>query len=178
MYLGRYVTCNDFHDSEIQNRMTKAWAAFAKNKAELCGRHYPLRARLRLFEATVTATALYGSGTWTMTTDREKLLTTTCRRMLRKMLGTPRRQLQTTSGNLEEETWVDWIVRATSAAESEQKKAGLSTWVDTQRQHKERLLDKIHTSNDGRWSLKIINWEPRGSRRVGRPLTRWTDTTR
>ena len=53
MYLGRYVTFNDFHDAEIKHRMSKAWAAFAKNKGELCGRHYPLRARLKLFDASV-----------------------------------------------------------------------------------------------------------------------------
>ena len=82
-YLGRTVCFANFHVAEIKRRLTKGWAVFAKYNDELCGKHYPLRARLRLFHACVTPTVLYGSGAWTMTAEREHLLSTVFRKMLR-----------------------------------------------------------------------------------------------
>ena len=73
VYLGRTVSFSNFHDAEIDNRISSGWAAFGKFKNELCCRHYPLKRRLQLFDATVTATVLYGSGTWAMTKNREQL---------------------------------------------------------------------------------------------------------
>ena len=61
-------------------------------KTELCGRHVRLRVRLKLFNAVVTPTFLYGSGTWTMTAERERRIRTTQRRMLRWMPGVGRRR--------------------------------------------------------------------------------------
>ena len=85
-YLGREVTLGgDFHDRELDNRITKAWGKFMSLKKELCGRHYSLDDRMRLFDAVVTPTILYGSGSWTMTQSREERLRTTQRKMLRKI---------------------------------------------------------------------------------------------
>ena len=129
-YLGRQACFNEFHDTGIRHRMDKGWAAFGKYKDELCGRHYPLRSRLRLFDAVVSATVLYGSGTWTMTVERTHLLQTTLRKMLRKIVGTPRRYLSDSPGDNVVETWFEWIGRATAIAEKEAKKAGMDTWVE------------------------------------------------
>ena len=52
------------------------------HKRELCGSHYSLRDRLRLFGATITSSVLYGSSTWAMTAERERKLRTTQRKML------------------------------------------------------------------------------------------------
>ena len=56
-------------------------------KKELCGRHYSLDDRMRLFNAVVTPTILYGSASWTMTQSREERLRTTQKKMLRKIWG-------------------------------------------------------------------------------------------
>ncbi len=61
---------------------------------ELCGSHYSLAHRLRLFDATVTPTVLYGSSCWTMTLERERRLQTAQRKMLRRILGLGRRKLE------------------------------------------------------------------------------------
>jgi hypothetical protein len=74
MYLGRALTFGSFHDTEIQNRINRGWAKFHTFKKELCGRCFPLSDRLRLFEATVTPSVLYGCGSWTMTKEREQSL--------------------------------------------------------------------------------------------------------
>ena len=174
VYLGRAVNSSNFHDAEIDNRISRGWAAFGKFKNELCCKHYPLKRRLQLFDATVTATVLYGSGTWAMTKNREQRLRTQMRRVLRKILGCPR-QLQMNSGV--EETWVEWIVRATSKAEKEMKSLNIMGWVEAQQARKEQLANRIRSCTDERWVKRLMIWEPRGGfRRVGRPCTRWTDS--
>ena len=93
MYLGRLLSIQDVHNVEIKHRLKRAWAKFMVYKKELCGKAYPLRDRLKLFEATVTPTVLYGCGCWTMTEDREKLLRCTQRRMLRWIVGVGRKTI-------------------------------------------------------------------------------------
>ena len=72
--------------------MARAWKKFYANQQQLCDKHYRLKDRLRLFDAVVTATALYGSGCWTMTAAREAKLRSTQTKMLRKVLGLRRRK--------------------------------------------------------------------------------------
>ena len=90
-YLGRKICFENNHDVELQNRLRAAWAKFSTNKQELTSRHYSLNDRLRLFEAVVTPTFLYGSGTWTLTQQMESKVRRVQRRMLRMMAGCPRR---------------------------------------------------------------------------------------
>lgn len=170
LYLGRQVCFQDFHDIEIHHRINKGWAAFAVHRESLCGKHYPLRSRLRLFDAAVSSTVLYGSGAWTMTADRERMLKTTYRQMLRKILGTPRKILD---GSLE--MWVDWVQRATHAAEHQMEKSGFLDWVTSQRKRKVSLFERTRSSSVEKWSSKILQWEPCGVRSVGRPYKRWSD---
>ena len=81
-YLGRLLGFQDYHDSEIKHRIAKGWAKFHRFKEDLCCRHYPLKDRMRLFNAIITPTVLYGSSTWTMTKDRERRLQTAQRMMI------------------------------------------------------------------------------------------------
>eukprot|EP00973_Karenia_brevis_P079174 10985334-Karenia_brevis.AAC.1 len=85
-YLGKRLCLTSVHDAEIHARIDKAWKKFFSLKRELCGKHVSLKSRIRLFNCTVTPTLLYGSGSWTMTSERERLLRTSQRRMLRWML--------------------------------------------------------------------------------------------
>ena len=172
MYLGRMMQFDKFHDVEIDHRIRRGWAAFGKFKQELCCKHYPLKQRFKLFDATVNATVLYGSGTWTMTQQREQRLQTSMRRMLRKILGCPRKN----AGGPEEETWVEWIIRTTHNAESFMNRWGLRGWVEAQQVRNHQLKNRIQNATDGRWSARLLNWHPdSGFRRVGRPCVRWTD---
>ena len=79
--------------------------------------------------------------------------------------------------NEEVETWVEWIRRATFIAEESLWKAGLDNWVGAQRRRKFRWAGHVARRMDGRWSSIVVNWTPGvGSRRVGRPAMRLTDT--
>ena len=89
-YLGSYICCERRQEVELKHRIQAAWAKFASHKQELTNKHYALCQRLRLFDATVTPTALYGSTGWTLTKDMENDLCRTQRRMLRLILGSSR----------------------------------------------------------------------------------------
>jgi len=174
VYLGRMLQFTKFHDTEIDHRIRRGWAAFGKFKHELCCKHYPLKQRLKLFDSTVSATDLFGSGAWTMTRDREQRLKTTMRRMMRKMLGCPRKVKD--DGEIAE-TWVEWIVRATEKVENCMQSLGMHGWVEAQRLRKQQLAERIETASDDRWAKRLLSWYPAGGfRRVGRPCTRWTDS--
>jgi hypothetical protein len=199
-YLGRLLAFTDINAVEMEYRIGKAWNKYMSMKRELCSRHYPLKQRLKLFEATVTASLLYGSGAWTMTAESERRLRTTQRRMIRWMVGVGRekrlvypREHASADGASEdsssnssmpepsedvqvlEETYVEWIKRATGISEMHLKSAGVEDWVSGQRRRKYRLAGHIARRTDGRWSSKLLDWEPAGYRNVGRPKRRWED---
>jgi hypothetical protein len=195
MYLGRKLCFGDVHDTELGHRLACGWAKFHKHKSELCCRHFPLRDRLKLFEAVVTPTVLYSAGTWTMNVERERKLKMNQRRMLRKIVrvgrkpelrnadteemsksstedGSDTSNSQSCSG---QDTWVEWIRRATGIAEKEAKRNKGTDWVEGQRRRKWGLAGHTMRRDDGRWSRLIFDSEPDGKRRVGHPVTRWTD---
>ena len=63
-YSGRKLTFgSNVHDLEIVHRIGCGCAKLHGHREELCGKHYPFQDRLRLFEAVVTTTLLYASGT-------------------------------------------------------------------------------------------------------------------
>ena len=174
-------------------------------RRELCSRGFPLKARLRLFEASVSATLLYGSETWTMTARLERKLKTTQRRMLRWIIGVGRRKNTQTDQSSEEtdreedvgetnpsdyedddvdevgakeelESWVDWIKRATSVSEQHLANERIEDWINAQKRQKLRWAGHVARRHDSRWSHEVLYWKPEnGRRRVGRPDRRWAD---
>ena len=91
-YLGQRISFDDAVSTEVKNRLKAGWATFTSHRQELTGKHYPLKQRLRLFDGTVTPTILYAASTWTLTEPLRQQLQRTQRRMLRMVIGTPRRR--------------------------------------------------------------------------------------
>ena len=116
-YLGRKITFDCCHPTEVSNRIACAWRSFVALRDELTKKHYSLSQRLRLFDMTVSATMLYGSAAWTLTTELEAQIRRTRRKMLRMILRYPRRVCDRTRDGVILEPWVDWIQRTTHAAE-------------------------------------------------------------
>ena len=132
----------------------------------MCSRTYPMRQRLALFEQVVTATLLYGSASWTMTTARSQLLRSVQRSMLRRVVGIIRQ---------DGETYVEWIQRSTHVAEHHYCRSGGESWVVQHRRRCWKWARHIARATDARWASRLLYWHPRGSRRQGRPVKRWTD---
>ena len=82
---------DDFHTQELDNRVATAWRKFNLLRHELTSKTYPLKSPLRLFEGTITPTVLYGCTAWTLTKDMVTKLQRAQRRMIRMVIGTPRR---------------------------------------------------------------------------------------
>ena len=88
------------------------------------------------------------------------------RKMLRKIVG---------SGRAPDESYVDWIKRATHHAEQEYERFGFPTWLQAQEVRKSKLLQKLQECTDRRWGSLALKWDPLGRRSTGRPAKRWTD---
>ena len=128
-YLGRLLNLCEPNDVEIDFRIKRAWAKFAVYREELTDKHYSLFQRLRMFNAVVMPTALYGAGSWAMTASREKSLRTAQRKMLRSILGKGRQRTEPSGSEVSYEvgdvawdddecleTWVQWKQRTTREA--------------------------------------------------------------
>ena len=66
-------------------------ATFHKYRQELTSKNYMLKHRLRLFDATVSPTICYATGTWTPNKEHERMIQSTQRKMLRFIIQTKRK---------------------------------------------------------------------------------------
>ena len=85
------ITFQQQETTEIRNRIRAAWATFHKYRQELTSRKYLLKHRLPLFDAVITPTMSYASGTWALTREHESMIQSTQRKMLRFIIQTKRR---------------------------------------------------------------------------------------
>eukprot|EP00959_Pyramimonas_sp_CCMP1952_P076446 1597398-Pyramimonas_sp.AAC.1 len=170
-YLGRKLSLDSYHETELQYRIGCGWAAFAKHKFTFCNRRIKLQHRMRLFQASVAPCVIYCSGAWTLTLEQQRQLQSAQRRMIRMILGARR---------LPDEDWVGFIKRSTSAASYLAQKYGVRDWVDDFQDTKSRLRDKMQSAPGGRWGTRLLDWHPwhhvHAQRHVGRQRKRWQDT--
>ena len=68
-FLGQLITFQQQETTEIKNRIRTAWATFLKYRQELTSKNYLPKHRLRLFDAAITSTICYASGTWAPTQE-------------------------------------------------------------------------------------------------------------
>ena len=85
-WLGRKVRFHDPQELELSSRIASAWGAFSKHKEELTCRRFRIGDRLKLFEAVVSTTVLYGCETWTLKVEQQRRLRSVQRKMLRMIL--------------------------------------------------------------------------------------------
>ena len=71
--------------------------------------------------------------------------------------------------------YIDFVQRSAHKVDELAAKLGLESWVQTYRRRKWRFAGRLARLEDGRWSHKILNWQPESHRSRQRPLTRWSD---
>ena len=192
-YLGRKVCYKDAGDKEFDNRIAAAWGAFSKHKQQLTNRQHRLKDRLRLFDAVITSSLLYGCETWSLRVDQERRLKVSQRKMLRMVLNAKRRPAAADTGDdngpddesdySEDvdtlEPWPDFLRRVAQWTEQQLANAGLSQWTVQWRRRKWRFASKLLDESHQKWSRDATLWQPfihsscpRG-RRQARPRKRW-----
>ena len=97
-------------EEELKNRTSKAWAKYNIHKADLTNDKLPIELRLRLFNATVTPTMMYGSGSWVLTEQMRNDIRTQQRKMLR-CIARCHRSFPKSPHSVED--YVEWIQAAT-----------------------------------------------------------------
>ena len=90
-YLGQRISFHQQETLEIKSRIRAAWTTFHKYRQELTSKKYMLKLRLRLFDATVSPTLCYATGTWTPSREHERMIQSTQRKMLRLIIQTKRK---------------------------------------------------------------------------------------
>ena len=163
--------------------MNGAWGKFHSLWPLLGKRDGNLNKRLRLFDSSVTQTALWCCESWLLTQREKRLLQSTQNAMLRRIAG-PRRA--------PEEPWVDWVKRSTRRALALAREAGIRLWKDAylkskwcwaghvMRMSPDRIARRGVEWRDSRWQA-VENALPAGMRvrRPGRKRWfRWEDELR
>ena len=88
----------EFHGCQFLDKVVICSGAFCDRlhatrnyRQELTSNNYMLKHRLRLFDAVVTPTMSYASGTWTLTKEHDRMNQSTQRKVLRLIIQTKRR---------------------------------------------------------------------------------------
>ena len=189
-YLGRKVGYEDPQGVEFDNRVAKAWGAFSKHKQELTDRRHYLKNRLKLFDAVVTPTLLYGCETWTLRADQQRRLRVVQRKMLRMILNAKRRAVAPNSSSDTDaedeeddaevlEPWQDFLKRAAQWTDEQLEKASIQQWVVQWKKRKWKWAGRLFDAGNNKWSAVATRWQPQlhsrhlCGRRQSRPKKRW-----
>ena len=161
------------HETEFTNRLAQAWKPFAIFGNILCSRTYPLRQRMRLFDSVVTPAALYGCECWTVDIAISLRFRVARRKMLRSMFRVARG---------EDESWVDYVRRATLRADTYCNNSNIKDWGTIQAERKRHYATRLFLDTEEKWNKRLLNWKPWfrtvAKRSVGRPCLRWGDAFR
>ena len=116
----KYTLCQGVK-AEFDNRIAAAWSKFHFILPLLRRKDTSYQKRLRLFKAVVGRSLLWACESWTLTTKQKATLKSVQRSMLRRFVGPAR---------IQGESWVEWVKRATHAAESIAKRSNVQSWVE------------------------------------------------
>ena len=132
-----------------------------------------------------------------MILERDRRLQTAQRRMLRMMLGKGRSKTRrdtgvssnsgdsnsdntdnTSDAEIVTESWECWIQRVTGEAKVKMAELSIKEWTHQQRIRKWRWAGHVARRTDARWGIQVLDWDPVGVRKPGRPCMRWEDHIR
>ena len=174
MYLGRKI-CGDFRRqsrTELAHRISAAWGKFNKLRFIFVNKHLSIKGRLKLFNAVVTPTALFGLSTLALTARQLEQLDICQRKMFRNIVGWSRDA---------DATWEETMRRMNARASSAPKQHPVPSWSSVHRASQHRFVMNLIAKNA--WPLRAATWSPSSQhnfnsvprRRPGRPPKRWDD---
>ena len=156
-YLGSTITSNLSLDTELDKRIAKAAAVMAQlSKRVWTNKQLTLNTKLKVYQACVLSSLLYGSESWTTYARQEKRLESFHIRCLRRILC------------------IKWQDRVTNIEVLE--KASFLSMHIMLCQRRLRWLGHVHRMDDGRIPKDIMYGELASGRRpTGRPAPRFRD---
>ena len=83
--LGVKITFDNCFETELQNRISRAWRAFYKHKHLLCCRAAPISSRFRLLCSVVCPALFWCAGSWNLTARQVSKLRGVQQSMLEKL---------------------------------------------------------------------------------------------
>ena len=156
-YLGSTISSNLSLDTELNTRIGKAATAMARlTKRVWSNTMLTINTKMRVYQACVLSTLLYGSESWTLYTRQEGRLNAFHLRCLRKILGI---------------TWQDRVPNKDVLA-----RAKIPSMFALLSQRRLRWLGHVVHMQDGRIPKDILYGElATGTRQTGRPFLRFKD---
>ena len=159
----------------IDFRIQCAWIKFRELRQSLCNRHVSIRSRLRLFDAVVTPTLLYGLETVPFSSMAKQRVDTVFRKMLKLIVGWTIHEGKSWEEN--GRIMKDKVRRALNLYP-------VAFWSESVEKRRCKLKSRIMEGRAPQLTTRTVNFEPRRCqerngtrtyRKVGRPPWRWED---
>ena len=176
-YLGRHIPGDLAKRGSIEfsHRVAAAWGKFHKHRQCLTNQHVHVKLRLKLFEAVVTPTVMFGLTTIPVTAGQLQQLDAVRRRMLRSIVGWIR-----SPG----EDWADTMRTMNGGLQRANDEYPTQAWSQQFASRQFSLADRLARRSDT-CPAKAASWDPFKSeglegnqcpyRSVGRPRAKWDD---
>ena len=156
-YLGTILSADGTCEEEIEHRVGAAARVIGATRKEVLERRELKKAtKMRVYNAMVIPTMLYGSETWTVMKRHESRLGATEMAYLRRVVGVTRSDR----------------VRNADVRETVNQEGVMEKVRRKQRAWKE----KLEQMEDGRLVKKVYTEEIAGKRPRGRPRKKWIDS--
>ena len=139
-------------------RIRSAWCAWSKVSSLMKSKIATISLKAKTFESCITSSVLYGCECWNMRASDLERLSTTQRKMERRMLSI------TLS-----DRWSNDRIRAVTR---------LRDWAEEAERRKLAWARKVHDMSPDRWAHTLTYWTPynySNARPQGRPKSRWRD---
>ena len=150
--LGTVYTIRGGTQEEVKTRIRIACGKFHQIWPMLRHQGSSLKQRIRLFNAVVGRSLLWGCESWTLSVAEKKKMQAVERNMLRKFAA-PRRATG--------EDWITWVRRATRIATERAGRAGVKSWVQQHLCAKWQWAGHIARMGSYRpesWAFKTTFW--------------------
>ena len=155
-YLGAMISSDGLCDEEIEQRVGAAAKVVGAMRKEVLERRELLKkTKLRVFNAMVVPTLIYGCDTWTMQRRHESKLQASEMMFLRRVEGVSR---------------LDRVKN-----EDVRRSLGQEAVVDMVKEKQRRWKVKMEEMNADRLVKQVYEEEMTGKRPRGRPKKRWTE---
>ena len=147
--LGTSLCLQDICGTEVPNRIASSWRLFWALRPLLLNKDVSLHKRMRLFQATVSSCALWCAESWALRATEVRQWRTAQHAMLRRMAGVRRAT---------DESWVEWIQRATDKARGLASASGVHDWAHVYYERKWNWAGLVARRSDITLTYRATSW--------------------